>query len=203
MRIFRQGRGPYALPLAVIGVKLGQRLLDVGADEARLFSELAGKVGLTGYACAVTGSGKGAERVKLAAARAGVLAEVEVARGSALPYPDGHFDVALLDDTAGFFAARDGSARKQIFVEVLRTLRAGGRAVLLEHQRTGLFGHLRGESRVRLHQGEGVSLLESAGFRPVRLLAEREGQRFSEGWKPAKAPEPVALESPPQATPSR
>lgn len=189
MRIFRQGPGPYALPLAVIGLRLGERLLDVGADEARLFAELAGKVGLTGQACAVVASGPGAERVKAASARAGVLVEVEVAEGSAVPYPDDHFDVALLDDTAGFFA-KDAGRRTALVSEVLRTLRPGGRAVLLEQLPAGLLAALRGRSSsVRLPDGGASALLATAGFRPVRLLAEREGRRFTEGWK-AGSPAP-------------
>ena len=33
--------------------------------------------------------------------------------------------------------------------------------------------------------GGATALLEAAGFHPVRVLAERDGERFTEGWKPS------------------
>ena len=47
--LFDRGRSErYALALAMIGVRMGERLLMVG-DDAPLASQLAAKVGLTGH----------------------------------------------------------------------------------------------------------------------------------------------------------
>ena len=52
----RDRQSPYALAVAMMGVRMGERLLLVG-DDARLFAQLAGKVGLTGRSIVVVGSG--------------------------------------------------------------------------------------------------------------------------------------------------
>ena len=189
MRIFRKGRGPHALPLAVVGVRLGDRLLDVGAHASALFAEMAGKVGLTGHACAVVASGDAAGRVKAAAARAGVLVEVESTSWPRLPVADEAFDVAVVDDTAGLLASLDQPARAALASEVLRALRPGGRALVLEGAPRGLLAALTGGGGPGSPASAASAWLSAAGFRPVRLLAEREGQRYTEGRKLAPSPE--------------
>ena len=188
MRIFRKGPGPNAMALAMAGVRLGERLLDVGAAAANLFAEMAGKVGLTGRACAIVGSEAAGLRVKAAAAKAGVLAEVEVTSWPGLPVGDGEFDLAIVDETAGLLASLDWTSRVALAGEALRALRPGGRLLVVERLPRGLLGVLKGQGRQSAgfqEQGGARSVLEHAGFRPVRVLAEREGQRFTEGWKAA------------------
>ncbi|MBP7571882.1 MAG: methyltransferase domain-containing protein [Acidobacteria bacterium] len=186
MRIFRKGPGPHALPLAVVGLRLGNRFLDVGARQGALFAEMAGKVGLTGHACAVVGSEPDAVRVKAAAARAGVLADVEVTAWPGLPVGDASFDVAVVDNTDGLLASLGETVRAYLAEEVLRALRPGGRALVLDRQPRGVLAALAGRGAASWPPAASVAAwLTSAGFRPVRLLAEREGQRFTEGWKPA------------------
>jgi len=184
MRIFRQGPGPHALTLAMAGVKLGERVLDVGADGAGLFAEVAGKVGLTGRACAVVGSETAAGRAKAAAAKAGVLVEVEVTSWPTLPVGDAEFDVAVLDETGGMLAGLDAATRIGLARETLRALRPGGRVLVVEQERRRwLGGTVSGGPASFQGQGGPRAMLESAGFAPVRILAEREGRRFTEGWK--------------------
>jgi ubiquinone/menaquinone biosynthesis C-methylase UbiE len=189
MRIFRKGPGPDALAIAVVGVRMGNRLLDVGAGTARLFAALAGKVGLTGRAFAVVASPEAATRVKAAAARAGVLVDVETTAWPQLPVEDAAFDVAVLDTGDGLLGAVDAPTRRALAGEVLRALRPGGRVIVLERQPRGLLAALTGGGGAGqpLPRGEAGALLSSAGFKPVRLLAEREGQRFTEGWKTSAA----------------
>ncbi len=190
MRIFRKGPGPHALPLAVVGLRLGNRFLDVGADAGALFAEMAGKVGLTGHACAVVGSDSAAVRVKAAAAKGGVLADVKVTAWPGLPVDDASVDVAVVDNTAGLLGSLDDAVRAHLAVEVLRTLRPGGRAIVLDRQPRGVLAALTGRGSAGWPAASVTAWLTSAGFKPVRLLAEREGQRFTEGWKPAGAPAP-------------
>lgn len=190
MRIFRPGPGPHALGLAMAGVKLGERLLDIGAARSGLFAELAGKVGLTGRACAIVASEDAATRVKAAAARAGVLVEVEVTSWPGLPVGDSEFDLALLDATDGVLEALDEGSRVGLAREARRALRDGGRLLVLEREPAGWRRALGGRptGAAEFHrQGGARAVLELAGFAPVRVLAEREGQRFTEGWKIKKA----------------
>lgn len=186
MRIFRQGPGPHALALAMAGVKLGERVLDIGGDEARLFAAMAGKVGLTGRACVVVASEARSSRVKAAAAAAGVLVDIEVTAWPDLPVGDEEFDLVILDETAGLLAGLEPAHRLGIAREALRALRRGGRLLVVERTPKGWLAGLRGTpGGTGPFQAEGgvLAVLVGAGFKPVRLLAEREGQRFSEGWK--------------------
>jgi len=183
MRIFRKGPGPHALPLAVVGLRLGNRVLDVGADAGALFAEMAGKVGLTGHACAVVGSEAAAGRVRAAAARGGVLADVETTSWPRLPLGDAAFDVALVDNSAGLLASLDETARGALAVEVLRVLRPGGRAIVLDREPRGVLAAVSGRRAWSWPSAAATAWLTGAGFKPVRLLAEREGLRFVEGMK--------------------
>ena len=65
-------------------------------------------------------------------------------------------------------------------------LRAGGRIVVIEAgRRGGLAGLLRPAPDESGYQASGgaVAALTTAGFRAARLLAEREGYRFTEAMK--------------------
>jgi SAM-dependent methyltransferase len=185
MRIFRKGLGPHALPLAMAGVKMGEQLLNVGAGDPRMCAAIAGKVGLTGRACAIADSAAGAEALRAAAARAGVLVEIEVAPLSRLPFEDGVFDVAVIDSTRGLIGALPRVDRMGLVGELFRVLRAGGRLIAIErYGRAGLFSLAGGSpSSEYTSSGGAPRAFEAAGFRPVRVLAEREGLRFVEGLK--------------------
>ena len=80
MPIFKPGPGPFALHQSMVGVKMGDRVLQVGCGDGRHLAVLAGKVGLTGRACGVAPDEPAATVARTAAAKAGVLVEIEVAR---------------------------------------------------------------------------------------------------------------------------
>lgn len=186
MRIFRKGAGPYDFTAAMTGVRLGERLLYIGAGDPAMFAALAAKVGLTGRARAVVESEAASDRIKGAAARAGVLVEVAVAALPDLPADQAAFDVAVLDATGGMVLGLDGPQRESMGREVLRSLRPRGRAIVVERERRGLLGAFKGrpDGVERFLAGGGATvLLEAAGFHPVRVLAEHAGERFTEGWK--------------------
>jgi SAM-dependent methyltransferase len=186
MPIFRQGPGPHALPLAMSGVKLGERLLYVGSGRPGLFAALASKAGLTGRACAVVSGSREADAMRRAAAREGVL--VEVAAGAAGPFPHDaeSFDVAVIDSTDGTFGAMDASERQRLLREAAQAMRPGGRLLVIETVPGAIGALLRARAVDAAYQSSGGAraALESAGLRPVRVLAERGGSRFTEGLKP-------------------
>jgi hypothetical protein len=184
--IFRQGPGPYALTEAMTGVRLGERLVYVGAGDPALFAALAAKVGITGRARALVESEAASERIKQAAARAGVLVEVAVVDFPALAVEDDGFDVAVVDATGGIVLRWDAGQRAAVGAALVRALRPRGRAVVVERQKTGLMASLKARPEgleAFQAQAGAAGMLEGGGFHPVRLLADRNGERFTEGWK--------------------
>jgi SAM-dependent methyltransferase len=185
--LFDRGRSRrYALAVAMTGVRMGERLLVVG-DNAPLAAQLAAKVGLTGRSVVVVGSEDAAGRAAASAAEAGVLFEaVTVAALPALPVEDGAFDAVVVDVGQAFLTGLDAARRLELARSISRALRPGGRAIVVEGRPRSSFKPFRakpaGLDAFRA-AGGAARLLEAAGFHPVRLLADREGQRFTEGLR--------------------
>ena len=181
----RRGRGPVDLLVDMAGVRLGERLLQAGAGNPRAFAVLAGKTGLTGRACAVVDSPAAAQPLRAAAADEGVLVEVVTAQGGFWPVDQESFDVGILDGNA--LLAADAGERAQRVRDMLRAVRRGGRVLAVYSSGGGLaarFG-LTGPSASAAGRGRDLAVaLETGGFRPVRVLAEREGILFVEGFRP-------------------
>ena len=89
-------------PLAVSmsGVKLGERLLQVGVDDAALAGLLASKTGLSGSAAHAVSTDAEAVKVNRGAKKAGVLVEVRVTPLDQLPYEAASFDVVVVHSAA-------------------------------------------------------------------------------------------------------
>jgi ubiquinone/menaquinone biosynthesis C-methylase UbiE len=175
------------LAVAMIGVRMGDRVLQIGLGEPRLTSTLAARPGLSGHAAIVVHDQQDAERAQAAAGEAGLLIDVHVAPMTALPLADGTFDVVIVHNAASALAALETHARTQAVAEGRRVLRDGGRLIALE---TGTPGGLRAVLRRAPAADPGyeasggtAAVLEAAGFKAVRLLADRDGYRFFEGLK--------------------
>lgn len=164
---------------------MGERVLQIGSDDPALVGALAAKVGLSGHAAIVATSVTGAEQARKAAADAGGLADIHVSQLDRLPFDDTTFDAVIVHTRSGLLQAIDQSERVRVLGECRRVLRVGGRIVLIEAgERTGLAAMLRPGPRpdpAYEAQGGATASLEAAGFRPVRLLADRDGYRFIEG----------------------
>ena len=174
------------LPLAMSGVRMGERVLQIGIDEPVLTGALAAKVGLSGHAAIAVIDDASAARAGAAATKAGALVDVRVAPLDALPFESASFDVVVLHGRGGLLSSLDGPIRVALLREALRALRPGGRIVVIEvGVRTGVAGLLR-PTRIDekyVAAGGAVASLSAAGFRTSRLLADREGYLFSEGMK--------------------
>lgn len=177
MRFLRRGGDPHAFALAMIGLKMGDRLLQLGAGDGALLAALGGKVGLTGRACGVDESDEGIARAQRAADREGVLLELQRASYESLPFDAGAFDITIVNAVLPDVAAE---ARVKIVAEAARVLRSGGRSIIVDAVARGGLGALLGGPKPDPAYRPG-ELLRSAGFKAVRQLAERDGVRYVEG----------------------
>jgi ubiquinone/menaquinone biosynthesis C-methylase UbiE len=175
------------LAITMTGVRMGERVLQIGLGDVRLMSMLAAKPGLSGHAAVVVSDERDSDRARGAAAESGLLIDVHVAPLRALPVGDRTFDVVIVHDAATTLAAMDAGARTRALEECHRVLRPGGRIVTLEAgARAGISALLhRGPAPDQTYNGAGgtAAALEAAGFKRVRLLADREGYRYFEGMK--------------------
>jgi len=186
------------LPLTMIGLKAGERLLQIGVDQASLTAQLAGKVGMNGTAAHVTNNEDDATRIRKAAEKAGVLVDLRTVHTlRSMPWDDEAFDVAVLHSLKGLLQGMAPYTRVRCLEELHRVLRIGGRLLVIEPEPRGGFGGVFRSFPVDGHYaatGETLGALRSEGFRPVRVLADREGFRFVEGLKPQPAADIVTHE---------
>jgi ubiquinone/menaquinone biosynthesis C-methylase UbiE len=181
VRWFRKRDDHESLPVAMAGVRLGNRLLAVGAADPQLVADLARKTGLTGRVCVVEPDGARAAHAAAAIERAGALVEVIAAPWGTLPLDADSFDVAVARDVLLTMAP---DVRARCLADVFRLLRSGGRVVVIEPAaRSGLSSML---SRTHAEpgyyeQGGATQALTLAGFAAVRVIAERDGVIYAEG----------------------
>ncbi len=174
---------PYRLVVGMTGVQMGDRIAQIGCPEGGRLAAIAGKVGLSGRAVAVVPDEVSAARARKAAAREGVLVELEIAPPTRLPGATAAFDLVVVDDTRGLLLAMSADDRVLAVREALRLLRPGGRVMVIgSAPRSGLgaiFTRTRSAPRF-----DPAPALQSGGCKAVRVLAEREGLVFVEGVKP-------------------
>jgi SAM-dependent methyltransferase len=193
MRMFLRkstvGREPLAM--AMSGVRMGERLLQIGVDDPAVLGALAAKVGMSGHAEVVTLDERSAARARAGVADASALATVSVATDGSLPFPPDSFDVVVAHGINGLLTACDDDLRARLLSQVLHVTRGGGRVIVTEPgERSGLKAMLAPapKKHERYEQAGGtIAAMEKAGFRPVRLLADRDGIRFTEALKPHDA----------------
>jgi len=185
--MFLKRDDPYALVVGMTGVKMGDRIVQVGCAHAGRLGAVAAKVGLSGRAVAVVPDEAAASRARKGAEDAGALVEIEVASPMQLPIEADAFDLVVVDDTGGVIGDRQPQERAASVRELARALRPGGRVMLIGAlPRAGLGALLSrapgGPSFAA--SGEAVAALQADGFKSVRTLAERDGLVFVEGIKP-------------------
>ena len=177
---------PHALVVGMTGVKLGDRLLQIGCADGGPLAAVAAKVGLSGRAVVLVSDDASARRAERGAADQGVLVEVERASGPRLPFGDAEFDLVVFDDTADLVGAMRADDRAAWIRDALRVLRPGGRGMIIGTLPPGGLGALFSRAKTGASfaaSGGAAEALEADGFRSVRVLAERDGLVFVEGVK--------------------
>ena len=171
--LMRRGRGPAMDPLQVsmTGVRMGERFMLIGCHDRALLSGLAAKVGLSGTAALAAFDDEQAKRASAVGAKIGALIETHKIEGPSLPFDNEQFDMVVVDDTSGAFGTIDERARIVYLRDAARTLRRGGRIEVVEGGGARAAGY------------DALRDLTTAGFKPVRLLAEKDGFRFLEGLR--------------------
>jgi ubiquinone/menaquinone biosynthesis C-methylase UbiE len=165
-------RRRYDLAVSMVGVKLGERVLQVGGDDPGLLAALAAKVGFTGRACAVDAGTEAAERARVAAERAGVLVETFTARYEHLPFDPASFDVVVIRPGGSLGSAETLAHAAQA---ATRVLRPGGRCLVVAGG---------GRGKVTASDAERfIQIAGAAGLRGARVLAHRDGWLFVEAMK--------------------
>lgn len=186
MALLRKSGEAHALSIAMTGVRLGDRLLQIGCVDPTLLGAIGSKAGLSGRACVVVSSADMAARARRGAERAGVLVETEQMDFARLSFADALFDLVVVDSTDGMLGSMSPGERDGCLREALRVLAGRGRIVVIEPgSRSGLAGLWRRAPVDPSYRASGGSLaaLTGTGFRAVRTLAERGGFSFIEGTK--------------------
>lgn len=171
--LMKRGKGGSMDPLQVsmTGVRMGERFLQIGCHDRNLLGGLAAKVGLSGTAAVAAFNAEHEKRAAGIGKKIGALIDIkDIDQGRAWPFAASEFDMIVVDDTGEEFRALDDRAR--MLRNALSSVRPGGRIEVVTSVKTA---H---------EQVDFVPLLNAAGFKPVRILAERNGLRFVEGLRP-------------------
>lgn len=183
---FKRMRAMDPLQVAMTGVRMGERFLQIGCDDAALLAGLGAKVGLSGGAALAADDEAAAARGRAAAAKAGILLDVHTGPPAGWTVEAGAFDMVVVDDTRTAFASRSADSRRECLAAAWRALRAGGRIEIVERTGGGFFGGAPAPPADFAAAGGAEGVLRAAGFNPVRVLAEKDGFRFVEGLKSPK-----------------
>ena len=166
------------LPLVMSGVRMGERVLQIGVADPALVGAIAAKVGLSGHAAVAVERENDADKARRAAATGGALVDISVAPLDALPLSDAAFDAIVIHPAQ---LSQPLGASAGLLREAFRVLRSGGRLVVIEGSGLGFAGRPRGPAPADADAT--LAALNAAGFKSTRVLAEREGYRFIEGLK--------------------
>jgi ubiquinone/menaquinone biosynthesis C-methylase UbiE len=186
MAFFRRSGEKHGLAIAMTGIKLGDRYLQIGCTDASLLAAIASKVGLSGRACAIVSSEADAARARKSVEIGGMLLEIETTSSfNTFPFDNASFDLVVVDNQDGLLSNMKPEQRVACLQQALRTLASRGRIVVIEEgARAGLGGLLRSRRPVDQHyesSGGALRALSAEGFKAARHLADRDGLSFFEG----------------------
>jgi len=173
------GREPLAV--AMSGVRMGERVLQIGMDTPEVTAVLAAKPGLSGESSMVVPNDATAVSARRAAEKAGALVNIRVHDLENLPYDPQSFDLVVVHNRSGQFASLNEAQRSRALQECRRVLRSGGRIVVIDQGTpTGLTAIFKSRKDPE-SAAVTVRELGTAGFRSVRPLGDRDGYSFVEG----------------------
>jgi hypothetical protein len=173
----RPGPPPHALALAMIGAKPGDRVIVFGADQPAMAADLALTTGLNGRLVVRDDAPAAQALTDAAAARAGALVEFDAATEAVA----GEWDAAVIARSLGSMSADERTARVG---EAMRVLRTGGRVIAIDGTPGGPWpASLFARRPPQIAPADVLAILDAAGARASRLLADVGGLRFYEARK--------------------
>jgi SAM-dependent methyltransferase len=185
LRMFFRKSTIEPLPITMTGVRMGERVLQIGITDPATVGMLAKKVGMSGLNALAAPNEADATRARHAAAEAAVLIDVQVTPWrQKLPFEAGTFDLVVVHSDRGLLASLSPEDRVVCLQEARRMLRSGGRIIVIETgERGGLGRLLQGQPADNSYASYGgaEAALKAEGFRPVRVLGEADGYKFTEG----------------------
>src|SRR4029450_966935 len=95
---FRRMRAMDPLQVAMTGVRMGERYLQIFCSDQTLTRGLAAKAGLSGVAALAAPDETHAANARKAAAKEGVLIDLKIAPPNELDWPDASFDMVVVDN---------------------------------------------------------------------------------------------------------
>ena len=115
--------------LDLLGIRLGERVLEVGCGSGVVLREVARRVGASGRAVGLDNSAAFLRVARELAEREGVAEQIELREGDAraMPLPDGEFDAALAATTLAHVPEGE-----RAIPEMARVVRPGGQVAVLE-----------------------------------------------------------------------
>lgn|SRR5512140_1400169 len=173
---------PHTLAVGMTGVKMGDRLAQIGCGHGGRLGAIAAKVGLSGRAVAYAPDEPSAARARKGGEDAGVLIEVEVSPPGRIPSDNASFDLVVVDETDAAIAALGEPQRAAMLREARRIVRAGGRVMMIATgTASGLGAVFKGGATQASY--DRVAALANEQFKSARVLADREGLLFVEALK--------------------
>jgi len=152
-----RGRG-----LALLAVREGETVLEIGFGTGYALAETAGHVGGSGRLCGLDLTPEMIARARRRLARKGLASRVELREGDArrMPYEDAYFDAVYMAAALELF---DNPDIPVVLDEIRRVLKAGGRLVLSSMPKEGHEGSLVWRVYEWLHR----TLPQVASCRPI------------------------------------
>lgn len=162
----------------MVGAKAGDRVLFIGRIDAALAGEVARITGLNGHT--LVGC-RAADRaaVETGAANAGALIDVvEIPATDRSPVPQGVTAVDVVIALTNL-ADMDLEARLEAATDAVKTLRPGGRLIVIDGQKRSLLGG----RKPAMPADAVVPMLTSVGAQAARALGVEDGVTFYEARK--------------------
>jgi hypothetical protein len=161
----------------MIGAKPGDRVIVFGADQPEMAADLALATGLNGRLVVRDGDPSAQARTEAAATRAGALVEFD----AAVEAVEGEWDAAVIARPLGSMSVGE---RTTHVGEAMRILRDGGRVIVIDGTPPGRWpASLFARREPELAPADVLAILDAAGARASRLLADVNGMRFYEARK--------------------
>jgi hypothetical protein len=161
----------------MIGAKPGDRVIVFGADQPEMAADLALATGLNGRLVVRDAEPSAQTRIEAAAARVGALVEFDAAAEAI----EEEWDAAVLARSMGSMSEAERAAH---IGDAMRILRDGGRVIVIDGTPAGRWpASLFTRREPQIAPADVLAILDGAGARASRLLADVGGVRFYEARK--------------------